>query len=138
VELRGVADVAHAQARQDAQNIFWFLQRRGFVRGRAPEIPPLRNPATPLRGVAYIRAPAPGIVVFLKAPGDRIAKGAVIAEIVDPTADDPENRITTVESSIDGILFSINTDRYARPGRILAKVAGEVPIKGKGQDLLTL
>jgi hypothetical protein len=36
------------------------------------------------------------------------------------------------------ILFSVNTDRYAKPGRKLAKIAGKIPIKNKGEDLLTL
>jgi predicted deacylase len=137
VEMRGMADVCHAQAQQDAQNIFWFLQRRGFIKGAAPEVPPLRNEATPLRGVEHLKAPAPGVVVFLKAPGDRIEKDEVIAEIVNPLAAGPENRITPVKSAIKGILFSINTDRHARPGRILAKIAGKVPIKEKGEDLLS-
>jgi len=138
VELRGTADVSHAKARQDAQNLFWFLQRRGFIKGTAPEVPPLPNEATPLRAVAHLKAPAPGVVVFLKAPGDSIDKGDVIAEIVNPLADRQEHRVTAVPSTIDGILFSINTDRYARPGRILAKIAGKIPIREKGQDLLTL
>jgi predicted deacylase len=137
VELRGMADVSHAQAQQDAQNIFWFLQRRGFIKGAAPVVPPLRNEATPLRGVEHLKATAPGVVVFLKAPGDRVDKGEVVAEIVNPLADEPENRITPVKSAVRGIVFSINTDRYARPGRILAKIAGKVPIKEKGQNLLS-
>ena len=137
VELRGMADVSHPQAQQDAQNIFWFLQRRGFIKGVAPEIPPLRNDATPLRGVEHLKAPAPGVVVFFKAPGDRIDKGEVIAEVVNPLAEGPQNRITSVKSAVSGIVFSINTDRYARPGRILAKIAGKIPIKEKGQDLLS-
>lgn len=137
VELRGAADVSHAQARQDAQHIFWFLQRRGMIQGAAPELPSRQHQATPLRGVEQLKAPAPGVVVFLKAPGDRIQKGDVIAEIVNPLADGLENRITPVKSAIEGLLFSITTDRYARPGRILAKIAGAVPIKAKGQNLLT-
>jgi len=137
VELRGMADVSHPQAQQDAQNIFWFLQRRGFIKGTAPAVPPLPNEATPLRGVEHLKAPARGVVVFLKAPGDRVDKGEMIAEIVNPLADGPQNRITPVKSAVSGILFSINTDRYARPGRILAKIAGKVPIKEKGQDLLS-
>ena len=137
VELRGMADVSHAQAQQDAQNIFWFLQRRGFIKGAAPEVPPLPNDATPLRGVEHLKATAPGVVVFFKAPGDRIDKGEVIAEIVNPLKDGVQNRITRVKSSIAGLLFSINTDRYARPGRILAKIAGKVPLKEKGENLLT-
>ena len=137
VELRGMADVSHARAQQDAQNIFWFLQRRGFIKGAAPELPPLRNEATPLRGVEHLKATAPGVVVFLKAPGDRVDKGEVVAEIVNPAADGMEKRITPVRSAVSGIVFSINTDRYARPGRILAKIAGKEPIKEKGENLLS-
>jgi predicted deacylase len=137
VELRGMADVSHPQAQQDAQNIFWFLQRRGFIKGAAPEVPPLRNEATPLRGVEHLKATAPGVVVFLKAPGDSVNKGEGVAEIVNPLADERENCITPVKSAVSGIVFSINTDRFARPGRILAKIAGKEPIKEKGQDLLS-
>jgi predicted deacylase len=138
VELRGIADVSHQYGLQDAENIFNFLKRRGFVRGKAPDLPPLLNEATPLRAVEQIKAPGPGVVVFLKRPGERIAKGDVIAEIVNPLAAEPANRLTTVQSSIAGILFSINKDRFARPGRILAKIAGKVPLKAQGEDLLTL
>jgi len=138
VELRGRADVSHAQSSQDAENIFIFLQRRGYIKGAAPGLPPLPNEATPLRGVEHIKATVAGVVVFMKKPGERIHKGEVIAEIVNPLEDRLENRITTVQSGIEGILFSINTDRYARPGRILAKIAGKTPIKGKDENLLTL
>ncbi|MGD2184547.1 MAG: M14 family metallopeptidase [Desulfobacterales bacterium] len=138
IELRGVSDVSHARAAQDAGNIFLFLQRRGFIRGAAPDVPPLRNEATPLRGVEHIKAQASGVVVFLKKPGDRIDKGDVIAEIVNPLKDGVKNRITRVKSRTEGLLFSTNTDRYARPGRILAKIAGKVPLKDKGENLLTL
>ncbi len=137
IELRGMADVSHLQAQQDAQNIFWFLQRRGVVKGAAPEVPPLKNEATPLRGVEHLKATAPGVVVFFKAPGDRVDKGELIAEIVNPLADGSEDRITPVKSAVSGIVFSINTDRYARPGRILAKIAGQDPIKEKGENLLS-
>ena len=137
VELRGMADVSHAQAQQDARNIFWFFQRRGFIKGAAPELPPLRNEATPLRAVEHLKATVPGVVVFLKAPGDRVAKGEVVAEIINPVAEGSQGRITPVKSAVSGIVFSINTDRYARPGRILAKIAGKDPIKEKGEDLLS-
>ena len=138
VELRGRADVSHELAMQDAENIFLFLQRRGLIRGEAPELPALRNDATSLRGVEHIKAPAAGVVIFLKKPGDRIEKGETIAEIVNPLEVEIDKRLIPVTSSIDGILFSINTDRFARPGRILAKIAGKKPLKEKGEDLLTL
>jgi hypothetical protein len=77
------------------------------------------------------------VVVFFKVPGDRVDKGEVVAEIVNPVADGPLNRITPLKSAVSGIIFSINTDRYARPGRILVKIAGKEPIKEKGEDLLS-
>jgi predicted deacylase len=51
IELRGRADVSHDLCAQDAENIFLFLQRREFIKGAAPDVSPLPNEATPLRGV---------------------------------------------------------------------------------------
>jgi uncharacterized protein len=138
VELRGKADVSHESALQDAEHIFGFLQGRGLIRGEAPTLPRLRHEATPLRGVAHIKAPVPGIVVFIKRPGDRVASGETIAEIVNPLSTERENRVTAVKSTIEGLLFSIGTEHFARPGCILAKIAGRTPIKAKGANLLTL
>lgn len=138
VELRGKVDVSHELAAQDAENIFRFLQRRGIIRGKAARLPELRNPATPLRGVAHIKAEVPGIVLFLKQPGERVEKGETIAEIVNPLDAGRENSVTAVKSSIEGLLFSISTEPYARPGRILAKIAGRTSFKSKGENLLTL
>jgi len=138
VELRGISDVAHALASRDAENIFLFLQRRGLLSGKTTELPPLPNPATPLRGVAHIKATVPGVVVYFKAPGDLIQKEDLIAEIVNPLEDDPKRRITRIKSTIDGVLISINVDRFARPGRLLAKIAGKEPLTDKGENLLTL
>lgn len=138
VELRGRSDVSHEMARQDAHNIFLFLQRRDFIEGQAPEVPPLRNDATPLRGLEHVKAPVPGVVIFLKNPGDQIKNGDLIAEIVNPLEMESDSRIISITSSTDGILVSVNADHYARPGRILAKVAGKEPLKGKGKNLLTL
>jgi single-stranded DNA-specific DHH superfamily exonuclease len=50
---------------------------------------------------------------------------------------DQDKRLISVHSGIDGILFSTISDRFARPGRILAKIAGKKPLKEKGEDLLT-
>ena len=49
-----------------------------------------------------------------------------------------DKRQVAVNSGTEGVLFSVNTDRFARPGRILAKIAGKKPLKEKGDDLLTL
>lgn len=138
IELRGISDVSHELASRDAENIFLFLQRRGLISGKAAELPPLINDATPLRGVAHIKASAPGVVVYFKTPGDAVHKGDLIAEIVNPLESDQNSRVSRAKSTIDGILISVNVDRFARPGRMLAKVAGKEPLTGKGENLLTL
>jgi predicted deacylase len=137
VELRGIADVSHELAAQDAQNIYHFLQRRGLIAGEAPVMPDLLNDATPLRGVEHIKATTPGVVVFHKSPGERVKPGDVIAEVVNPLATSEKNAVTPLSTNIEGIVISINVDRFARPGLILSKVAGKEPLKGKGETLLT-
>jgi predicted deacylase len=88
--------------------------------------------------VEHVKATVPGVVVYFKAPGDLIQKGDLIAEIVNPLEIDPKHRITRIKSNIDGILISINVDRFARPGRLLAKIAGKEPLTDRGEKLLTL
>ena len=138
VELRGASDVSHELAMDDAQRLIRFLTRRSLIQGDVTEIPELKHEATPLRGVEHIKAPVPGVVVFLIKPGAVVKKGTPIAEIVNPVELRPEKRRVLVKCTTSGVLFSINIDRYARPGRILAKIAGKKPLKGKGKNLLTL
>ena len=138
VELRGSADVSHRVGKEDTANLLRFLTRRDLIRGETGDPPDLIHPATPLRGVEHVKAPIPGVVVFLENPGAAVKPGTPIAEVINPVAPLPEHRNVVVKSTIEGILFSINTDCYARPGRILAKIAGKNPIQDKGKNLLTL
>ncbi len=85
-----------------------------------------------------MKAVTPGVLVFLKKPGQSVKKGDTILEIINPLENKSKKRITRVKSRTDGILISTVLDRYARPGRILAKVAGKEPLKDKGDNLLTL
>jgi predicted deacylase len=138
VELRGLADVSHAMAARDAQNIIHFLQRRGIIQGDPPDLPDMINPATPLSGVAHIKSKTAGVVVFCKEAGEQVAAGDLIAEVINPLAASSAERIHPIKSPIDGVLFARNGDCHARPGRILAKIAGSKPIKPEGRNLLTL
>lgn len=137
VELRGFTDVAYHRAEEDALNIYRFLQRRGSIDGDPGDLPPLIGKATPLTGVDYIKAQKPGIVVYFKKPGDYIKNGEIVAEIINPLPENESERISTVRSATEGVLFSRNVDRFARPGRIIAKVAGKKPLREPGGNLLT-
>lgn len=138
VELRGLADLSHEMAGQDADNIVTFLTRRGLIRGQVPELPALPREATPLSGVEHIKAPGPGVVVFFKTAGEAVAAGDVVAEIINPLAGASRERVYPIKATTDGIVFARCVDRFARPGRILAKIAGRKPLKNAGENLLTL
>ncbi|MBE0584455.1 MAG: succinylglutamate desuccinylase/aspartoacylase family protein [Desulfofustis sp.] len=138
VELRGICDTDHRLASQDADNLFTFLQRRGCIAGQAPPLPELCRQATPLTGVDYIKAPAPGIIVFFKGPGDQVGQGEPVAEIINPLATSEHDRSCTVISATEGLLFARIADRFARTGRIIAKVAGSKPLRPDEGNLLTL
>ncbi len=138
VELRGISDTDPQTLRKDSENLFSFLQRRGLIGGPVPPLPPLLNPATPLTGVDYVKAHAPGIVVFFKKQGEWIKEGEVLAEIVNPLPADKEKPVVEVRSRTDGLIFSRNVDRFARPGRIIAKIAGSKPLRKSEGNLLTL
>lgn len=138
IEYRGEADVSSDLNRKDAQNLYSFLHQRGYLSGTIPSpSAELKAEATPLSGVEHIKSYVPGIVNFLKRPGDMVKAGDKIAQIMNPYEEDWMNRITEIACKTDGLLFSLISDRMVRPGRILAKIAGRKPIEGKGAHLLT-
>ena len=57
-------------------------------------------------------------------------KDEVVAVVLNPLAEDGVTESHGNQSKdLGGILFSRNTDRFARPGRIVAKVAGREPLR---------
>lgn len=125
LELRGSADVSHSLASADADALVAFLTHRGFVDGPVPELPPLREPATPLDATDVLRAPVSGVVVYVRELGERVRAGEVIFEILEPES----GVLHPVATRTDGLFFARESQRYARAGRSLAKVAGTVPVR---------
>jgi len=125
LELRGEADVAHPMAAADADALIAFLTHRGIVDGPPPELPPLREPATPLDATDVLRAPVGGVVVYVRELGDAIRAGDVVFEVVEPIS----GAVHAVASRTDGLFFARESQRYARAGRALAKVAGAVAVR---------
>ncbi|MBC8058378.1 MAG: succinylglutamate desuccinylase/aspartoacylase family protein, partial [Rhizobiales bacterium] len=125
LELRGEADVSHALAAADADALVAFFTWRGFIDGPASALPSLLEAATPLAATDVLKAPASGLVVFVRALGDRIRAGDVVAEVIDPLS----GAVHPLESRTDGLLFARESQRYTRAGRSLAKIAGAVPVR---------
>lgn len=126
VELRGETDVSHQHAKQDAQGILNYLRESGHIATTAEELSRLHavtSPcdATPLEGVEPVSAPGCGVLVFLRAPGQYVATGDVIAELVDPLS----GQVTPVSASVSGLMFARIARRYVTAGTRIAKIAGE-------------
>jgi predicted deacylase len=120
VELRGEADTQHALAQQDARGLCDFLALRGILdQPQAALGEPLCTP-TPLSGSEPITAPHAGVVVFHRAPGERVAAGDVIADVVDALT----GQVTALRCKSDGLLYARCGSRWAVPGKRLAKIAG--------------
>lgn len=121
IELRGMADVGHAQARQDAQALVDFLTHRGLVAGEAPPLPPLPYPATPLAGSMPVTAPVSGVLAWHRGPGDWVREGELIVDVIDPIS----GQVTPLASATDGLLYARENLRFVTAGTRLAKVAGQ-------------
>lgn len=124
VELRGQVDVSDDYAAADAAALLRFLQRRGVIAGNPGAVPEPRCEPTPLDGVDVLTAPAAGVLVYRKQLGDVVAKGEVIAELVDPLGHPPGMARMPICSATHGQLFARMTERLARPGQKVCKVAG--------------
>ena len=125
VELRGEADVGHAWGRADASAIFGYLQHLGVAAGTPPALPELGCAATPLAGAQFVKSPVPGVLVFAAKPGDRLALGELVAEIIDPI----NNTVHALRAEVPGVMYARTNERYATPGDDLANIAGSVPFR---------
>ena len=125
VELRGEGDISHAFGRADASALFGYLQHLGVVGGEPPALPELACAATPLAGAQFAKSPVPGVLVFAAKPGDRLALGELLAEIIDPI----NGTVHALRAEVAGVVYARTTERYATPGDDLANIAGSVPFR---------
>lgn len=120
VELRGEANTSLALAGQDAEALLDFLRLRGVIDGAASALPFPRCDATPLSGSEPLHAPVSGVVVFHRQPGDRVAAGDLIADILEPA----QGTVHPVRCASAGVLYARCGSRWAPVGKRLAKIAG--------------
>lgn len=137
IELRGAADVGDALAEEDADGLYQILQHRGIVAG-AEEVEiedetPVR--AGPVEGMERIIAPTPGIISFRVPLGAEVTAGQPIADLVDPTADDPAEGRIELTAGCDGLLYARRAQRFAHTGATVAKVASSRPVTSRTTHL---
>ena len=137
VELRGMADVGDALAEEDAVRIYRLLQRRGIIAGDPGPLPKLERPALPLTGMEVVKAPLPGVLSYRVPLGTEVVAGQPIADLIDPTADDPGEGRIEIKAGIDGYLFTRRAHKFVWPGAIIAKIAGARPIERRTGRMLS-
>ncbi len=126
IELRGELDVTHAYATQDAHAIFAYLEHLGLLQtGHKPEVPAALCQPTPLAGSQTLRAKGPGVVVYAATPGQRLKKGDLVAEVIDPV----DALTQEVRAGVDGVFYARIRDRYVTAGCELGKIAGPTPFR---------
>ncbi len=136
VELRGRADVSDELASQDAAALLRYMMRQGAVAGDPGPLPEAQCAGTRLAAVDWLRAPVAGLLVYKQKLGASVKKGDLIAEIVDPLADDPKSARTEVRTITDGLLLSRRTRLLARPGQGIGKIVGTVDLPTRTGALL--
>ncbi len=125
IELRGEADVSHANAQADCQHFLDYFRYLGVLEDHAVTLPELSCPATPLAGVETIYAPHSGIIVFHCQVGQQVTIDTVIAEIINPYT----SQVSFVKSTIEGCLFVRQNDRFAQAHQELGKIAGQIAFR---------
>ena len=125
VELRGEADVSHELAARDAQAILDWLATEGVLAAPTAALPEALCEATPLAGSMPVAAPHGGILVWCRHPGDRVAAGEVLADVVDPLS----GLTSPLASPVDGLLYARESRRFAVAGASVCKVAGQQPLR---------
>ena len=121
VELRGNRDVSDECAAGDAEALLAFLTERGVVTGSAPGRPAGEVPIAASEALISVTAPEAGIVVLCVDVGDRVERGAVLADLVDPVSG--QRRKLTAPGA--GVVLITRGDHYAWRG---ASIAQLVPI----------
>ena len=83
---------------------------------------PFRRPASPVTG----------LVAYRRRLGDWVHRGDLVATVIDPLGEETELLAET-----DGRLFARHSQPYAWPGRVIGKIAGEIPLDGRTGNLLS-
>jgi uncharacterized protein len=125
IEYRGQADVYDELASDDARGLFRFLQRRGLIAGDAGPVPEMKAKVTNLDACEILRTPKAGIVAYRKRFGDMAKAGDVIADIIDPLADDPKKARTELRCQADGPILSIRSMKSVAAGDSVVMIVGD-------------
>ncbi|RWQ29998.1 succinylglutamate desuccinylase/aspartoacylase family protein [Mesorhizobium sp.] len=124
VEYRGILDVDGALAGADAEGLYRLLVARGVILDQALSTPgSFTGIVAPLENIDMMPAPRAGAVLYNVKPGDRVAKGALLATIVHaPGEADGRTQVFAPQA---GIILTRRSRRIIRAGEDLLKLVGD-------------
>ncbi|NTX78751.1 succinylglutamate desuccinylase/aspartoacylase family protein [Serratia proteamaculans] len=128
LELRGQRDISHPLASGDAERLYRYLQHRGAVAGASPVIPQLEVAMLPFAAGEIVTAPASGILLLLRQPGEWVEADEAVAEIVDPITD----TVKAVRAKAGGLIYASRQTPFVTFGTEVMKIAGKTPYAGGG------
>ncbi len=128
VEFRGQADVFDEMATEDAAGLYRFLQRHVALAGNPGAMPALKCDGTDLEATDIVRAPKAGVIAYKAALGAEVKKGDVIAELVDPLADDQSKARQPIRAVNDGLVLSRCLRKLVSPGDGIAMIVGKTKL----------
>jgi predicted deacylase len=137
LEFRGQFDVFDDLGSHDGKALYRFLQRRGLIAGDPGPLPTLLCEGTPLEGADYMRAPKSGILAYHVKVGDMVRKGDLVAEIIDPLAEDQSKARTEMRSVADGLVVSRCAKKLVAPGEGITMIAGKEHLTHRKGPLLS-
>ena len=94
------------------------------------------TPWTRLDATEVLRSPVPGIVCYRLAMGAKVSKGDVIAEILNPLAEDAAQARLPLRAGTDGFLMTRRQHKMVRPGDSIGKIVGTEPLASRQGYLL--
>jgi predicted deacylase len=84
-----------------------------------------------------MRAPRGGILAYHVKLGDMVHKGDLVAEVIDPLAEDQSSARTEMRAITDGIVVSRLSKKLVPPGEGITMVAGKEPLPHRKGPLLS-
>jgi predicted deacylase len=123
LEMRGVTDVDDETASADAAAMLRFMRGRGMLTDFPQAPAQWLGVITAHKDVEFVRTPVAGVVAYKYPVGAAVAAGTLIAEIVNPDADDVTKARTPIYAAKGGLLYGRTLNRLVRPFDCVAKLA---------------
>jgi hypothetical protein len=137
LELRGQPDVFDEFGEKDAKAIYRFLQRHGAIAGDPGPAPALLCTATPLDAADVPLSPASGLLAYKRNLGDQVKKGDLLAELINPLAEDVAKARIPLYAANDGLILSRRQSKLVKAGDYINMIVGTEVLAHRTAKLMT-